>query len=115
MTAYHEAVAKTMTEDALMGHIARLCKDLGLLAYHTRDSRRSASGYPDWHIVGPVGSLFRECKTEKGRVTAAQDEWLTGLRAAGHDADVWRPSDLVSGRIAQELTALARLGVIARR
>lgn len=115
MTAYHAAVAKAMTEDALMAEIATLCRDLGLLAYHTHNSRRSTSGYPDWHIVGPSGSLFRECKDEKRKATATQNEWITALRAVGHDADVWRPRDLVSGRIRRELLGIARLAVVACR
>lgn len=101
------AVAAAMSEDDLMGHIARLCKDLGLLAYHTHTSRRSTSGYPDWHIVGRT-SIFRECKNELEKPTAAQREWISRLEAAGHDVDVWRPRDLVSGRIQRELVALAR-------
>lgn len=102
------ALAKAMSEDDLMGHITHLCRDLGLLAYHTHNSRRSTSGYPDWHIVGPAGSLFRECKDETRKTTAAQDVWISRLRSAGHDVDVWRPRDLVSGRVQRELVAVAR-------
>lgn len=108
MSAYHAAVAATMSEDDLMGHIATLCKDLGLLAYHTHNSRRSKAGYPDWTIAAPGGVLFRECKDEKRKPTAEQSTWLATLQAAGYDADLWRPRDLVSGRIGQELVALAR-------
>lgn len=107
------AAARAMSEDDLMAHIARLCRDLGLLAYHTHNSRRSTSGYPDWHIVGPAGSLFRECKDETRKTTPAQDEWISRLQAAGHDVGVWRPRDLLSGRVQQELVALARRSAAA--
>lgn len=110
-----DVMAQAMSEDDLMGHIACLCKDLGLLAYHTRNSRRSTAGYPDWHIVGPAASIFRECKSEKGRTTAAQDEWISWLRRAGHDADVWRPRDLLSGRVQRELVALAGMATSGQR
>lgn len=100
-------LARLMSEAKLMAQIERVCHLLGLLAYHTHDSRRSAPGYPDWHIVGRNGSLFRECKTERGRLTTAQKQWLAQLRQAGHDADVWRPRDWYSGRIYAELIALA--------
>ena len=102
------ALAKAMTEDDLMGHIARLCRDIGLLAYHTHDSRRSEQGFPDWTIVGPGGLLFRECKNEVKKPTPEQAKWLAALRAVGLDADLWRPRDLVSGRVQGELVALAR-------
>lgn len=101
--------AAAMSEDDLMRRVQRLCRDLGLLAYHTHDSRGSAPGYPDWHIVGRARSIFRECKTETGRTTTEQDEWIERLRAVGHDVGVWRPADLFSGSIQRELIALARL------
>lgn len=104
-------VAAAMSEDDLMRRIQRLCRDLGLLAYHTHDSRGSAPGYPDWHIVGRSRSIFRECKTETGRTTADQDEWIERLRAVGHDVGVWRPCDLFDGSIQRELVALARIPV----
>jgi hypothetical protein len=55
--------------------------------------------------------LFRELKTQRGRVTAEQREWLHALLAAGQDAGVWRPEDLLSGRIQRELTAISGLRV----
>ena len=89
----------------------RILKDLpDVLWYHTHDSRRSPSGYPDLVCVGPGGVLYRELKTMRGRVTKAQDEWLCALTFAGADAQVWRPVDLLSGHIARELAAIAGLG-----
>lgn len=96
--------------DSLDAHVRRLMKDLGLLGYHTNDSRRSQGGFPDWMIAGPRGVLFRELKREGKNPTAAQQVWLDTLTAAGEDADVWRPSDLFSQRIAHELAAISRLG-----
>lgn len=103
--------AEAMSEDDLMRRIQRLCRDLGLLAYHTHDSRGSAPGYPDWHIVGRARSLFRECKTEAGKTTKEQDEWISRLLAVGYDVDVWRPRDLFNGRIQRELIAIARIPI----
>lgn len=76
------------------------------LRYHTHDSRRSEPGFPDLVLVHPrhCWVLFRELKTEKGRTTAKQDEWILGLGLAGLDAGVWRPRDWVSRRIQTELT-----------
>jgi hypothetical protein len=93
--------------DSLDAHVRRLLRDLGLHGYHTHDSRRSHGGYPDWTIVGIGGVLFRELKTQRGKVSPEQRAWLDALAAANADVDVWRPGDLLSGRIARELAAIA--------
>lgn len=80
-----------------------------ILAYHTRDSRRSAPGFPDWVFAGRRGVMFRENKTARGRVWPDQRQWLDLLDWAGADAAVWRPADLASGRISYELLRLAGL------
>lgn len=102
--------APSMSEAELDRAIRKIALDLapwGLLAYHTRDSRKSAPGFPDWVFVGHRGVMFRECKTAKGRLPPAQQDWLAALKTAGADMDVWRPDDLRSGRIARELADLA--------
>ena len=98
-----------MSERELEEHVRKLCDGYGLLSYHTRDSRRSVRGFPDFVICGRR-VLFRELKTAKGRVTAEQREWIHRLIAAGADAGVWRPADLVDGRAAKELAAISRIG-----
>ena len=98
-----------MTEVDLERHVRRLCDGLGLLSYHTRDSRRSVRGFPDFVIAGSH-VLFRELKREKGRVSEEQREWLHALSVAGADAGIWWPRDLMSGRIAEELAAISKLG-----
>ena len=102
-----------MAESELDELIRVECKRLGLLAYHTRDSRRSSRGFPDWSIAGPHGVLFRECKGERrdgtlGKVQPEQRLWLAALSANGDDAGLWLPDDWRSGRIMDELVAAAR-------
>jgi hypothetical protein len=94
-----------------MQHFLKDLKDHGypLLAYHTWTSVHSSRGFPDWVFCGPRGVLYREFKKQRGIVTQAQQEWLDGLTRAGQDAAVRRPSDLLSGKIAAELAALAGL------
>ena len=103
-----QAIAAAMSEAELEIHVRALVKDLGLLWYHTHDSRRSPSGFPDLVIVGR-SVIYRELKTAKGRVSDDQAEWLHALVMAGQDACVWRPADLVSGLIGRRLAALAGL------
>lgn len=102
------SVPAGMAEKTLDAHVRVICRDLGLLVYHTFDSRRSTAGFPDLVVVGPGGVLFRELKTQKGRLTPAQVMWGDALRAAGVNWGVWRPADLVSGRVAQELAAVRK-------
>jgi len=52
------------------------------------------TGYPDLHLVKPQAgrSVVAELKSESGRTTDAQEDWLAWIRAAGHEAYCWRPS-----------------------
>lgn len=104
--AARAAQATEMTEAGLMAAVRGLTRAMGHRVYHTARSDRSDKGFPDLVIVGPGGIAYRELKRESGRVTAEQACWLHDLRAAGADADVWRPSDLLTGRVAATLTAL---------
>lgn len=87
---------------------ARLC---GWRVFHVSDSRREvvdrrrgvsrmvgdelAKGWPDLVLVHPKrGLLVRELKSDRGRLTPEQKEWLAALAAVGVDVDVWRPRDL---------------------
>ena len=50
------------------------------------------------------GVLFRELKTDTGRIRPEQATWLSRLQLAGADADIWRPADMP--RVKTELTNL---------
>lgn len=54
-----------------------------------------ASGFPDLVLVHPARKLvlFREIKSERGRLSSAQVGWRNDLVAAGADYAIWRPSD----------------------
>lgn len=113
MTAQTQAqsvLAAAMSEDELEAGMRRILKDLGLrLAFHPwkLHAKRAREGFPDWTIVGPGGLIFRELKRQREEPTRAQQAWLDALAGAGADAGVWKPSDLLSGRVARELAALA--------
>jgi hypothetical protein len=107
-------IAAAMSEDrgpdSLEAHVRKLMDDLGLWGHHQRNSVGSRRGWPDWTILGDGAGLFRELKSERGKVSAEQRHVGAMLRCAGFDWDVWRPSDLLSGRIVRELTAISRIG-----
>jgi hypothetical protein len=53
-------------------------------------------GFPDLVLLSPhYGQLlFVELKSEKGRTTSSQDNWLGALGLAGVESHIVRPSDL---------------------
>lgn len=95
-----------MTEAQFQNTVVAMCKLLGVASYHPFFSRKSAAGWPDLALCGDNGFLLRELKTERGRLTRDQEEWGFKLQKAGVDWDVWRPDDLMSGRIQRELQAI---------
>lgn len=104
--ARHE-LARRISERELDNRIRDLCRLLGIWRWHAYDSRRSARGFPDLVLVGTRKTIFRELKTERGRLTLDQKLVGNRLKSSGQDCAVWRPSDLLSGRIAGELAEIA--------
>jgi hypothetical protein len=102
-TEYHQLLAGQQTETQLQGCIINAAQTLGWLVYHTHDSRRSQPGFPDLVLVRGQQILYRELKTQTGRVRPEQRTWLDTLTAAGADAAIWRPIDWFTGHIARAL------------
>lgn len=126
---YRTAQAAVMTERQLLEAIRALAKRLDWLVYHTHDSRRSEPGFPDLVLVRDARVIFAELKTQRGRVSPAQDVWLKRLAEVSHTLEavaaglvapepyvgagylpsavtvhVWRPLALLDGTILAELT-----------
>jgi hypothetical protein len=101
-----------MTEEDLDAAVVQLCDELGLITLHVREPGREGgewAGFPDRVIYGPNRPyvLYRELKTRTG-VSAGQKRWRWRLAERFHqDYAVWRASDWSSGRIAEQLAALA--------
>lgn len=84
------------SEKAFMARVIAEAKRTGWLVFHAFDARKSSPGYPDLCLAKtgrPV--LLIECKTDRGRLTPTQREWLTTLQTSDRTviAEVWRPSD----------------------
>lgn len=95
-----------MTESEFQKMVTDLCGWLHLRWYHTHDSRRSPEGFPDLVIVGKAKVLYVELKSDKGRVSKAQQAWIDDLRRVGQEARIWYPKDWPEAQ--RTLTALAR-------
>ena len=88
-----------MTETQWQAQIITAAELLGWSVYHVTNVRRrlrsrTSVGFPDLVLAHPDhGLLFRELKTEDGRLSTGQATWLGLLDRTGADAAVWRPSD----------------------
>jgi len=95
-----------LTERELQDNIVALCRWLGLLCYHTHDSRHSAAGFPDLVIVGKH-VIFVELKSASGDLSKAQGCWRDALQESDNgNFRVWRPADWWSGSIRAQLEAV---------
>jgi hypothetical protein len=101
-----------MTEDELLAEVAARCEQRGIWWVHIdtpfhNKRRQNMIGFPDLFLCGTKRAAFRELKSQwRGRMSSEQTDWRYRLQAAGQDWDLWRPSDLESGRIDRELDGL---------
>jgi hypothetical protein len=86
--------SRPLTEKEWQAQVLELAGLLGWATYHPWLSIHSPRGWPDLALVRPPRLLLVELKSEKGKVTPAQQHWLELLGACpGVEAHVWRPSD----------------------
>lgn len=62
--------------------------------YHTRDSRRSAEGFPDLVACRPPRLIFAELKRDGKEPTEEQWTWLDAFSQCGAECYVWHSSDM---------------------
>jgi hypothetical protein len=88
-----------VTEAQLQAEVLALAQGLGLLVFHSTDSRRDVGpGFPDLIVLGSA-LLAAETKSETGELSPDQRRWKWRLLAAGCRWVLWRPSDWHSGII----------------
>jgi len=86
-----------VTERDLREWVRDLCGLFGWKMYFSWTSIHSPRGFPDLVLVNPEQKrvIFAELKTEKGKLTPEQEEWLVALlECGGHEVYVWRPGDI---------------------
>ena len=83
-----------ITERQFRQQVLDLAQILGWRAYFTWASVHSPAGFPDLVLVRLSRLLMVELKSEKGKLTETQKEWLESLEATGKvEVYVWKPCD----------------------
>jgi hypothetical protein len=92
----HPRLRARMSEEAFQQWVIDFARLRGWRYYHTRYSKRSPSGFPDLVLVRNGRLIFAELKTETGRVTTDQQDWIDDLDDVTPllGVYVWRPSDM---------------------
>lgn len=83
-----------ITEKDFQESLLKMAQLLGWWVFHPYDSRRSRAGFPDLVLLKEGHPpLFRELKTDKGRVRPEQQAVGDLMLATGLDWAIWRPAD----------------------
>lgn len=92
-------IVRKQTEKQFQAAVVEYAELNGWFVYHTYDSRRSNPGFPDLTLVRDDRLIFAELKTERGRLTHAQMDWIGRLERVEAVPSscvavyVWKPSD----------------------
>ena len=105
------AVNLSLSEQQFTNQIRDLARALGWSRYHTWLAKHSAAGFPDEVLVRPPRLVFAELKSETGKPTPAQREWLDLLAACGLEVCLWRPSmiDQIAGYLGPKLRPVGEI------
>lgn len=82
-----------ISEKEWQAQVVEVARTMGWKHYHPYLSIYSPKGWPDLALVRER-FILAELKTQTGKVSSSQQEWLDALSAAGVEVYVWRPSDL---------------------
>lgn len=91
-------MAQVVTYARLMGwtvwhdeatNAARRCSSCGTV----RRTPRNAAGLPDLILVRRPRVVWAELKSERGKLSDEQRDWIDALLGCGQEMFVWRPSD----------------------
>ena len=85
--------ATKITEKDFRQQVISLAKLLGYKTYFTWTSIHSPKGIPDLILCRPPRLIFAELKSEQGKVTPHQQEWLDLFgECPGVEKYLWKPS-----------------------
>lgn len=94
-----------MKESAFQSQVIMLAKLNGWLVMHTRAVEirpgvwktplQGHAGFPDLCLAHPTrGLILAELKSDTGRLSKMQSQWLDTFTILGVENHVWRPSDI---------------------
>lgn len=92
-TGQNARSAPPLSEKRFLAQVVGLAMLRGWRHYHTHRSEGSAAGFPDLVLVRRPRVVWAELKRDSGRLTRAQQDWLSDLAACGQEWYVWRPAD----------------------
>ncbi len=88
-------VSDAISERDFERQVKDVAKLFSWLYYHTFRSQFSPAGFPDCVLVrGSEPVIYAELKSEGGKLSEPQREWLLSLVRAGERVFVWKPSNL---------------------
>ena len=83
-------------EKAFTRSVTQAAQRFGWKVHHVpfyEQRARPLPGFPDLCLCNGKRLIFAELKTDKGKLTDAQQRWITALRGAGQEVYVWRFRD----------------------
>lgn len=93
-----------ISERDLQATVVGMARGYGWMVYgvleQSRYAKRLSKGYPDLTLVREGRLILAELKSEKGKLTPEQQQWLDTFLRYGQEHDgccevyVWRPSQL---------------------
>lgn len=86
------ATLPPQSERSFQAQVVALATLLGWRSYHSWSSLHSAGGFPDLVLVRRPRVIFAELKSERGKTSADQLDWLNDLGMSGQETYIWRPS-----------------------
>lgn len=112
ITSAQQQIAVNMTEAELQRNIIDAAQKLGWHIHAERPGRTADSwrtpiqgdpGFPDLILIKGRRILAWELKSEKGKLTLEQEEWLRYFCRAGCRIGIIRPHDWLNGSIEDDL------------
>ena len=82
-----------ISEKDFRRQVTQLAQLQGWKVHYNWTELHSAKGWPDLTLCRLSRLVFAELKSDKGKTTAEQEEWLDALRQTNVEVYLWRPTD----------------------
>mgnify|MGYP001558575185 CR=1 FL=1 len=106
-TTNRDLLARTMTESQLQRSVIEMARTFGWRIHHCRPGMdrkgrwatpiQGDAGFVDLILLRGGRAMAVELKSERGRLTWQQEEWLAAFRETGCETYVWQPRNWLAG------------------